>query len=99
MPKSKKSATDNPTDLLPEDTDVPSQPEESACSEQESDSEVSFHRSHHQAVSQIIPNMFMPYIQRPRMDWSVNDGLYHRFLKWRLKCENILECEFAALPE
>ena len=33
------------------------------------------------------------------MDWTANDGLYHRFLKWRLKCENILECELAALPE
>ena len=33
------------------------------------------------------------------MDWTVNDGLYHRFLKWRLKCENILECELAALQE
>ena len=33
------------------------------------------------------------------MDWMVNDGLYHRFLKWHLKCENILECELAALPE
>ena len=33
------------------------------------------------------------------MDWTVNDGLYHRFLKWRLKCENILECELEALPE
>ena len=33
------------------------------------------------------------------MGWTVNDGLYHRFLKWRLKCKNILECELAALPE
>ena len=33
------------------------------------------------------------------MDWTVNDGLYHHFLKWRLKCENILECELAILPE
>ena len=33
------------------------------------------------------------------MDWTVNDGIYHRFLKWRLKCENILECKLAALPE
>ena len=33
------------------------------------------------------------------MDWMVNDGLYHRFLKWHLKCENILESELAALPE
>ena len=33
------------------------------------------------------------------MDWTVNDGLHNRFLKWRLKCENILECELAMLPE
>ena len=43
--------------------------------------------------------MFMPYIDSPMMDWTVNDGLYHRFLKWNLKCENILECELAMLPE
>ena len=41
----------------------------------------------------------MPYIEGPKMDWTVNDGLYHRFLKWHLKCENILECELAMLPE
>ena len=33
------------------------------------------------------------------MDWTVNDGLYHRFLKWRLKCKNILECELAVIVE
>ena len=43
--------------------------------------------------------MFVPYIEGPNMDWTVNDGHYHRFLKWHLKCENILECELAALPE
>ena len=43
--------------------------------------------------------MFMPYIESPKMDWTVNDGLYNRSLKWHLKCENILECELAMLPE
>ena len=43
--------------------------------------------------------MFMPYIECPKVDWIVNDGLYHRFLKWHLKCENILESELAMLPE
>ena len=43
--------------------------------------------------------MYMPYIEGPQMDWMVNDNLYHRFLKWHLKCKNILECELAALPE
>ena len=31
------------------------------------------------------------------MDWTVNDSLYHEILKWRLKCENILDCELAML--
>ena len=33
------------------------------------------------------------------MDWTVNDGLCHCFLKWILKCDNILECNIMALPE
>ena len=33
------------------------------------------------------------------MDRTVNDGLYHRFLKWKLKCENILDCDLTMLPE
>ena len=41
----------------------------------------------------------MPYIKCPKMDWMVNESLYHRFLKWKLKGENILECELTALPE
>ena len=49
--------------------------------------------------AQLVPPMFMPYIESPKMDWTVNDGLYHRFLKWKLKCENILDCELAMLPE
>ena len=44
-------------------------------------------------------SLFMPYIKGPRMDWMMNDSLYHRFLKWKLKCENILHCELAMLPE
>ena len=43
--------------------------------------------------------MYMPYIVGPDMDWTVNDGLYNKFLKWKLECENILECELAILPE
>ena len=46
-----------------------------------------------------VQPMFMPYIEGPKMDWTVNDSLYHTFLKWTLKCENILDCEFAMLPE
>ena len=51
--------------------------------------------SHIQAMQQ----MCMPYIEGPKMDWTVNDSLYHRFLKWKIKCENILECELAMLSK
>ena len=49
--------------------------------------------------AQLIPNMFMPYVEGPKMDWTVNDGLYHRFQKWHLKCENILDSELVMLSE
>ena len=69
--------------------------EESASSDQEQDPEVIIQSLR----AQIVPNMFMPCTEGPIMDWTVNDGLYHRFLKFCLKCENILECELAMLPE
>ena len=43
--------------------------------------------------------MYVPYIEGPNMDWTVNDSLYHRFLKWKIKCENILDCDLAMLSE
>ena len=45
----------------------------------------------------VVQPMYMPYIEGPRMDWTMNDSLYHRFLKWKIKCENILDCELAML--
>ena len=96
MPKATKNsawvATPEP---LPEEMHTSSQ-DEQPSSEQEPDPEITFH---HPGQPQPVPSMFMPYIEGPKMDLTVNDGLYHRFLKWHLKCENILECELAALPE
>ena len=48
---------------------------------------------------QFLPAMYMPYTEEPKMDRRVNDGLYYRFLKLKLKCENILDCELAMLPD
>ena len=98
MPKSKNSAKAQPS-TLHDEAERHSHPEERASSDQESDAEVSFHTIHPQAQPQFPPTMYIPYIEVTCMDWTVNDGLYHRFLKWRLKCKNILECELAALPE
>ena len=43
----------------------------------------------------IKSHMFMPYIEGLKMNWTLNDGLYHIFLKWRLNCKIILECELS----
>ena len=55
-------------------------------------------RKNDQSISQ-EGQTFVPYIEGPKMDWTVNDGLYHWFRKWKPKCENILECELATLSE
>ena len=99
MPKVKSSAKEHTSTIPDQEVDVTSSHEESASSDHESENEVSFHPSKSQAPTQVLQNMFMPYIEGPRMDWTVNDSLYHCFLKWRLKCENIPECRLAALPE
>ena len=49
--------------------------------------------------AQFVPPMFIPYIEGPKMDWTASDGLYDRFLKWKLKCKNILDFQLAMLPE
>ena len=99
MPRTTKNSAHG-NNLLQEESEVPSSPEDIASSDQEvdqePDTEVSFHSSRAQ---QVIPNMFMPYKKGPKMDWTVSYAPYHRFLKWHLKCENILECAFAALPD
>ena len=96
MPKATKSSARGNNQLPQPQESVPSSQEELSSSEQEPDPEVSFHQFR---PLQPVPSMFMPYIEGPKMDWTVNDGLYHRFLKWHLKCEDILECELASLPE
>ena len=94
MPRTTKPATAS-TSAAEKVQDESSTHEESSSSDQEQDPEVFIQPSQ----AQILPNMFMLYIEGPKMDWTLNDVLYHRFLNWPLKCENILECELAMLPE
>ena len=62
---------------------------ENSSSDQELDPEISFHPTFpsHSTLHHNAPTMFMPYIEGPKMNWTMDDGLYHRFLKWHLKCE------------
>ena len=97
MPKASKSSAREEAQVSTQQEAHETSQEELPNSDQESDSDVTFNPPRQQP--QVVPSMFMPYIEGPKMDWTVNDGLYHRFLKWCLKCENILECELVALPE
>ena len=96
MPRTTKNPAHGKSNLSQDETEVPSSQEDVSSSDQEPDQKVSFHLSR---VQHIIPIMIMPYIEGPKMDWTVNDGLYHRILKWHLICEYILVCKLAALPE
>ena len=84
---------------MAEPTDEVSQDKTSLHEELEPDQEVFTHNPQPNMHQPVYTNMYMPYIDGPKMDWMVNDALYQRFLKWKLKCENILECELVALPE
>ena len=39
------------------------------------------------------------YIDGPKMDWSIDDGLYLRFQDWKLECELILDGELTEIVE
>ena len=39
------------------------------------------------------------YIDGPKMDWSMDDGLYPCFQDWKLECELILDGELAEIAE
>ena len=78
---SKKSAQEEVQEAqvsTQQDTNESSQ-EELPSSDQESDTEATVNPPRPQL--QVVPSMFMPYIEGLKMDWTVNDGLYHRFLK------------------
>ena len=94
MPKAMKKSVRGQSPPPSEDHDS-TDAAETSDSDQDHNPEVSFHP---QVPPNNVPTMFMPYIEGPKMNWMVDDGLYHRFLKWHLKCETILDCELANLP-
>ena len=87
------------TSVLNETEEEASHNETSTHEESEPEQEVSINHADPNAPQPVYNNMYMPHIEGLKMDWMVNDVLYHRFLKWKLKCKNILECELTALPE
>ena len=98
MPRATKNSTCVMDTSVNQETSMISQDSSSLGQKMEVQSPQCFAASTSQPQSFVQP-MFMSYIEGPEMDWTVNDTLYHRFLKWKLKCENILDCELAMLPE
>ena len=43
--------------------------------------------------------IMVPYVEGLKMDWTIDDGLHSRFIRWKIKCENILDCKLAILQE
>ena len=94
-PRSTKTPNTNHNTQYEQCTRETVNPEEETSYEQESDTEQEvFIRP-----PQMHTNMYVPYIEGPKMNWTVDDSLYNRFIKWKIKCENILECELAVLSE
>ena len=75
MPKVKGSAKAHTSTIHDQEVDIPSSHEESTSFDRESEDEISFHPSRPQAPNPVMHNMFMPYIEGPKMDWTVNDSL------------------------
>ena len=99
MPHAVRETKGPSTSVLTEPEKEASHGESSTHEESEPEQEVYINHTHLNAPQPVYTNMYMPYIEGPKMDWTVNDALYHRFLKSKLQCENILECELTALPE
>ena len=89
MPKANKKVQCEPhtSDTVP--------PEEETNFEQGSESEQEVFTRQHQTPT----TTYVPYIEGPKMNWTVDDGLYNWFLKWKIKCENILDCELDMLSD
>ena len=99
MPHAVRVTKGSSTSVRPEAEEEVSHDKTSINEESEPEQEVILNHPHPNTPQPVYTKMYMPYIEGPKMDWMVNDALYHRFLKWKLKSENILECEPGALPE
>ena len=81
------------TNVMPDPADETRQDETSLHEESKPEEEVFIYHPQPNMHQPVYTSIYVPYMEGPKMDWMVNDALYQRLLKWKLKCENILECE------
>ena len=76
MPHTVKQNEGPSTSMLTETDREASQDESSTHEESEPEQEVYINCTHCNAPQPVYTNMYMPYIEGPKMDWMVNDVLY-----------------------
>ena len=56
---------------------------------------------HNQAPHSPFPysGMMVCYVEGLKMDWTIDDALHSRFIRCKIKCENITDCKLAILQE
>ena len=81
MPHADRVTKGPSTSVMTEAEEEASHDETSTHEESEPEQEVSINHPHPNAPQPVYTNMYMPYIEGPKMDWTVNNALYHRFLK------------------
>ena len=89
MPRPTKNSACVANTSVSQENSIISQASFSSDVEMEVQSPQCFQPSTSQSQPFVQP-MFMPYIEGPKMEWTLNESLYHRFLKRKLKCVNIL---------
>ena len=99
IPHATRSTKGPSTSVKEDPPDEVSQDETSLHEESEPEQEAFTHNPQPNMHQPVYTIMYMTYIEGPKMDWMVNDVLYHRSLKWKLKCVNTLEGNLTALPE
>ena len=88
-PHAARAIKDPSTNVLTKTEEEASHDASSTHEESEPEQEVYINCTHPYAPQPVYTNMYMPYIKGPKMEWMVNNAIYHRFLKWKLKCENM----------
>ena len=64
-------------------------------SDHNQDPDVSFHPV---APPNQVPAMYMPYIEGPKMNWTVNDWSLPQISEMAIEVQTILDCKLANLP-
>ena len=81
MPHAVRATRGPSSSVMTEAEGEASHDETSTHEESEAEQQVSINHLHPNAPQPVYTNMYMPYIKGMKMDWMVNDELYHRFLK------------------